>query len=84
MKQIKRFFKIEGKYQFEWNDLRALIQIVNVALLFIIGYSVAWFGLAVAVFGLIKDFTTDRRINGMLMHTATIIMNLYFLSRLYA
>ena len=84
MKRIKRFFQIEGKYKFEWNDLRALIQIINVALLFIIGYSVAWFGLAVAVFGLIKDFTTDRRINGMLMHTATIIMNLYFLSRLYA
>lgn len=83
MTKLKKFFRIETKYKFEWNDLRAIIQIVNVALLFIIGYSVAWFGLAVAVFGLIKDFTTDRRINGMLMHTATIIMNLYFLSRLY-
>lgn len=84
MKRIKRFFQIEGKYKFEWNDLRALIQIINVTLLFIIGYSVAWFGLAVAAFGLIKDFTTDRRINGILMHTSTIIMNLYFLSRLYS
>lgn len=84
MKRIKHFFKIEEKYKFEWNDLRALLQTINVILLFIIGYSVAWFGLAVAAFGLIKDLTTDRRINGILMHTSTIIMNLYFLSRLYS
>lgn len=80
---IKRFFRIETTYKFEMNDLRAIIQIVNVALIMIYGLSIAWFGLAIAVAGLIKDFTTDRHINGIAMHTANIVLNLYFLNLLY-
>lgn len=80
---IKRFFRIETSYKFEMNDLRAIIQIINVVLIMIYGLSIAWFGLAVAVAGLIKDLTTDRHINGMLMHTANIVLNLYFLNLLY-
>lgn len=30
---MKKFFKIESEYKFEWNDLRALLQIVNVMLI---------------------------------------------------
>lgn len=80
---IKDFFRIETTYKFEMNDLRAVIQIVNVALIMIYGLSIAWFGLAIAVAGLIKDFTTDRHINGIAMHTANIVLNLYFLNLLY-
>lgn len=80
---IKRFFRIETTYKFEMNDLRAIIQIVNVALIMIYGLSIAWFGLTIAVAGLIKDFTTDRHINGIAMHTANIVLNLYFLNLLY-
>ena len=81
---IKRFFRIETSYKFEMNDLRAIIQIINVVLIMIYGLSIAWFGLIVAIAGLIKDFTTDRHINGMAMHTANIVLNLYFLNLLYA
>lgn len=80
---IKRFFRIETTYKFEMNDLRAIIQIINVVLIMIYGLSIAWFGLAIAVAGLIKDFTTDRHINGIAMHTANIVLNLYFLNLLY-
>lgn len=80
---MKKFFKIETPYIFEMNDLRALIQIINVTLIIIFGLSVSWFGLAIALFGLIKDFCTDRHINGMLMHTAGIVLNVYFLKILY-
>ena len=83
MKAIKKFFGINEKYKFEMNDVRCLIQIVNVALIMIFGLSVSWFGLAVAVCGLIKDFATDRHINSILMHTATAVLNLYFLKLLY-
>jgi hypothetical protein len=65
------------------NDLRALIQVVNVTLIILFGLSVSWFGLAIALFGLIKDFCTDRHINGILMHTAGIVLNIYFLKILY-
>ena len=80
---LKKFFRIETPYKFEMNDLRAVIQIINVVLIMIYGLSIAWFGLAVAFAGLIKDFTSDRHINGMAMHTANIVLNLYFLNLLY-
>lgn len=80
---IKRIFKIETPYQFEMNDLRAVIQILNVTLIMIFGLSVSWFGLAIAFFGLIKDFTTDRHVNSISMHTASMVLNIYFLTLLY-
>ena len=83
MTKVKRFFNIDSAYKFEMNDLRAVIQIINVALIMMFGLSVSWFGLAVALFGLVKDFTTDRHINSILMHTANAILNIYFLTLLY-
>ena len=80
---IKKFFNIETSYKFEMNDLRAFIQIINVALIMMFGLSVSWFGLALAVFGLIKDFTTDRHINSILMHMASGVLNIYVLTLLY-
>lgn len=83
LNKIKDFFHIETEgYVAEWNDLRAVIQIVNVALIIAFGLSVSWFGLAIAVFGLIKDFTTDRHINGILMHLTGVVLNCYFISLL--
>lgn len=79
---MKKFFKIEEAYKFEWNDLRAGITFINVILIMIFGLSIAWFGLIIALIGLIKDFTTDRRINGILMHFSSVILNVYFLSLL--
>lgn len=80
---MKEFFKIETSYKPEWNDLRAVIQIINVVLIMIFGLSISWFGLAVAVFGLVKDFARDRHINGILMHLASVVLNVYFLMLLY-
>ena len=80
---MRKFFNIETSYRFEMNDLRAVIQVINVILIMIFGLSVSWFGLALAVFGLIKDFATDRHINSITMHTASIVLNIYFLTLLY-
>lgn len=80
---MKKFFNIETSYRFEMNDLRAIIQVINVILIMIFGLSVSWFGLALAVFGLIKDFATDRHLNSITMHTASMVLNIYFLTLLY-
>lgn len=64
----------------EWNDLRALLQIINVILILKFGLSIAWFGLAVAFFGLIKDFATDRHFNSIAMHLASIILYITLLT----
>lgn len=77
---VKKFFKIETEYKFEMNDLRALLQLINVALIVFVGFNVgAIFGLSIAGLGLIKDLLTDRHINGIAMHLAGIILNVFIL-----
>jgi hypothetical protein len=76
---MKNFFGIEKAYEFEWNDVRALITLINVLLIMHFGLSISWFGLAIAVFGLVKDLTGRRHINGIVMHGAGILLNLHFL-----
>ena len=69
-------------YKFEWNDLRAAVTVVNVVLIMIYGLSIAWFGLAVALIGIVKDVTTDKKWNGFVMHMANVVLNVYFLTML--
>jgi len=80
---MKKFFGIDSKYEFEWNDLRAFITVINTVLIMIYGLSIAWFGLAVAVIGVVKDLMVDHRINGLVMHMANVVLNIYFLAMLY-
>ena len=80
---MREFFKIETPYKFEYNDLRAFITVINVILIMIFGLSIAWFGLAVALIGAIKDLKIDRHINGLVMHLASVALNVYFLILLY-
>ena len=80
---MKDFFNITSPYKFEWNDLRAAVTLLNVILIMIFGLSISWFGLFIAVVGLVKDFTSDRHINGILMHLSTLVLNIYFLSMYY-
>ena len=83
MTKIKEFFRIEEPFRFEYNDLRALITVINVVLIMMFGLSIAWFGLAVALIGTIKDLKVDRHINGLVMHLASVALNIYFLVLLY-
>lgn len=80
---LKKFFQLEQPYKFEYNDLRALITLINVVLIMIFGLSISWFGLAVALIGVIKDIAKDRRLNGLLMHLSNVMLNIYFLILLY-
>jgi len=81
---MKNFFNIETAYRFEWNDLRALTMILNVIFVMIFGFSASWFGLAIAVVGIIKDLTNPQRhCNDVMMHVASVVLNCYFLSLMY-
>lgn len=81
---MKKFFGLNDTYRFEWNDLRAFITVINVVLIMVYGLSIAWFGLAVAAIGVIKDLAVDHKINGLIMHLASVALNIYFLVLLYA
>lgn len=76
---MKNFFRIDTAYKFEWNDLRAFVTVLNVVLIMIYGLSIAWFGLGVAIIGIVKDLTVDHRINGLIMHLANVALNVFFL-----
>ena len=80
---MRDFFSITEPFRFEWNDLRAFIQLLNVILIMIFGLSVSWFGLAIAVFGVIKDMSQHRHINDSVMHMSGVVLNVYFLTLLY-
>lgn len=80
---MKEFFGINEPFRFEWNDLRAVIQLLNVILIMIFGLSVSWFGLAIALFGVCKDMSQHRHINDIVMHLSGVVLNVYFLTILY-
>lgn len=81
---MKKFFNIKRVYQFEWNDLRALTMIMNVVFVMLFGFSASWFGLSIAVFGIIKDLTNyNRHCNDIIMHFSSVILNIYFLTLMY-
>ena len=82
MSAIKKFFKIETAYKFEWNDLRTLITVLNVILIMKFGLTVAWFGLVIALLGIIKEMTGNRHINCLVSYLATIALNVYFITLL--
>ena len=83
MQTIKNWFGIKVHYCFEWNDLRAFIQIINVALIMCFGLSVAWLGLAIAVFGICKDLSQHRHINDIVLHLTGAVLNIHFLILYY-
>ena len=80
---MRDFFSINEPFRFEWNDLRAFIQVLNVTLIMIFGLQVSWFGLAIAVFGVFKDLSQHRHINDVVMHLSCVVLNVYFLTLLY-
>lgn len=82
MSVIRKFFKIETAYKFEWNDLRTLITVLNVILIMNFGLTVAWFGLIIALLGIIKEMTGNRHINCLVSYLATIALNIYFITLL--
>lgn len=80
---MKKFFRIETPYSFEWNDLRTFITVINVILIMMYGLSIAWFGLAVAIIGMVKETLGARHINCYVSYIATIALNVNFLLLLY-
>ena len=67
------------EYKFEWNDLRAFITVINIILIMVYGLSISWFGLVIALIGIIKDVAVDRKWNGFIMHLSNVVLNLYFI-----
>ena len=79
---MKKFFNITAnRYIFDYNDIRCLLTLVNVILVITFGLSVAWIGLAIAIFGTIRDLVCEaRKINSTIQHLTMIILNVYYVT----
>lgn len=79
---MKKFFNITAnKYIFDYNDIRCLLTLINVILVITFGLSVAWIGLAIAIFGTVRDMVCEeRKINSTIQHLTMIILNVYFVT----
>ena len=58
----------------EWNDIRALLSVLNLGAFLYLGKSIAIFGVCVAILGLMKDIFVDKKINGAVLHSTSLIM----------
>ena len=74
---MKKFFSIEKKYSFEINDLRAALIFLNFYLIVRYNISFYYLMLAASIFGIIKDYTTDKRISGFIIHIIGALLSLY-------
>lgn len=79
---MKKIFNITAdRYVFDFNDIRVALTVLNVILILRFGLSVAWIGLAIAVFGTVRDMVCEeRKINSTIQHAMMIILNAYFVS----
>lgn len=79
---MKKFFNITAdKYIFDYNDIRCLLTLINVILIITFGLSVAWIGLAIAIFGTVRDMVCEeRKINSTIQHLTMIVLNVYFVT----
>lgn len=73
---MRKFFQ---GYQFEINDLRALITVINVICIMVFGLKAAWLGLVIAICGLINDIIFVKRFNNGIIHLSNIVLNIFFL-----
>lgn len=81
---MRKFFGIvENKYCFEWSDIWTALMVLNVIFIIQFGLIASWFGLGVAVFGLIIDMIKFRKINNLVMRISSAVLNIYFLMVLY-
>jgi len=50
----------------------------------IYGLTISWFGLALAILGMVKDLTDKEfRWNGFIMHLSNAVLNVFFLAKLF-
>lgn len=63
----------------EINDIRSTLTIINVSSILLFGLSFAWFGLVISALGVVKDIFVDKKVNGFLMHSANVALNIYLI-----
>ena len=80
---MKKFFRINAPYKFEWNDVFGPATALNTLFVILFGTIASWFGLTVALACVVNDLVEVRRINLLILHLSILVMNAYFLLLFY-
>lgn len=80
---MKKFFRINTPYKFEWNDVFGPATALNTLFVILFGTIASWFGLTVALACVVDDLVEVRRINLLILHLSILVMNAYFLLLFY-
>lgn len=78
---MKKFFELDQPYKFEINDIRAFLSILN--LWSIVGNHKAFIFICLlcAAFGVINDVAFNRRLNGLIIHFSSLLLNIMALTK---
>lgn len=76
---MKKFFGINENFRFEWDNLSALLTVMNVSLILMDFWVAPIFGLVNCAVNLFRLPQGQGHVNMYTMNLALIVLNLYFL-----
>ena len=81
MKKLLAHFELTTPYKFEINDVRALLSLLNLWSIVTKNETLIFVCILAAAFGVINDVAFNRRINGLIIHFSTLVVNIMALTR---
>ena len=81
MKKLLAHFELTTPYNFEINDVRALLSLLNLWSIVTKNEALIFVCILAAAFGVINDVAFNRRINGLIIHFSTLAVNIMALTR---
>lgn len=82
MKKILTHFELTTPYKFEINDIRALLSLLNLWSIVTKNEALLFVCVLAAAFGVINDVAFNRRINGLIIHFSTLVINIMALTKI--
>jgi len=77
---MKKFFKLDKPYEFDINDIRAILSIINLWSIVVKNNIMIFVCVLLAAFGVINDVAFNRRINGLVIHFSSLLINIVALT----
>lgn len=75
---MKKFFNIKTKYEFDINDIRVLLTLINFYLILNNKNSLPLIIAASGLFGMMRDYFGERKINSFLIHFVGLCTGIFY------
>lgn len=81
MNKIKKFFNITEAYRFDWSDLSAMLTVANVVCIIAGLWWAPIIGIVNCAINIGLSIINRGYINGYVLNSALIVLNIFFLSK---